>query len=498
MFQDGRLFYNRKSTDAAKRNLLHMERIDERMMSYTSLEEEKGRAQTTLLQAKLRSPLPRQTDLSRLRLMAQLAPASGGSVTLVSAPPGFGKTTLAATWAARHRDRVAWLSLDEGDNDPVRFWRYVIAALRTVAPEVGETMWEMVERGPPDWEEAVATLLNELGTAVSRPAPITLILDDYHLINASAIHQGLSYLLHYQPSNLSVILLTRADPPLALARLRVAEKLQEVRAADLRFTAAETEAFFAGALDFSLSAAALATLNGHIEGWGAGLQLAALALKGLDRSQAEPFIRSFSGAHRYVLNYLLQEVVGRQPAHVADFLLQTAVLPFLTAPLCAAVTGFADAPQILSRLANNDLFILPLDSAGVWYRYHRLFAEALRGHLAQTQPDLIPELLQRAADWYRAQGMSDDMPAALLAAPLPERHVLNGEPIIALLDPLTERELEVLYLIAEGLSNQQIADQLVIGVGTVKGHINHLLSKLSAQNRTEAVARARRLGLLMR
>lgn len=467
-------------------------------MSYASVEEEKGGAKATLLQAKLRPPLPRPTGLARPRLMAQLAPASGGSVTLVSTPPGFGKTTLAATWAARYRNRVAWLSLDEGDNDPARFWRYLIAALRTVAPEVGETMEELLAaESPPDWEEAAVTLLNDLGTAVSPAAPITLILDDYHLINASAIHQGLSYLLHYQPSNLSVIILTRADPPLALARLRVAEKLQEVRAADLRFTAAETEAFFAAALDFSLSAAALATLDGHIEGWGAGLQLAALALKGLERSEAEPFIRSFSGAHRYVLNYLLQEVVGRQPAHVADFLLQTAVLPFLTAPLCAAVTGFADAPQILSRLANDDLFILPLDSAGVWYRYHRLFAEALRGHLAQTQPDLIPELLQRAADWHRAQGMSDDMPATLLAAPLPERYVLNGEPIIALLDPLTERELEVLCLIAEGLSNQQIADRLVIGVGTVKGHINHLLSKLSAQNRTEAVARARRLGLLI-
>ncbi len=319
-------------------------------------------------------------------------------------------------------------------------------------------------------------LINEI-TAVSPNAPaITLILDDYHLIQTHTIHQSLSFFLYHQPRSLHVIILTRADPPLALARLLVQGHLREIRAIDLQFTQEEMVAFFDCALTFELSPGALATLAHRVEGWAAGLQLAALSLKGLPQAEREPFIQAFSGAQRHVLHYLLEEVLQRQPKPVQSFLLQTAVLPHLTSDLCTAVTGQADAGQILARLADEEMFITPVDETGQWYRYHHLFTGALRNHLEQKDPDQICELRRRAAAWYAEQGLSE-----------------AEEP---LLDPLTERELEILTLVAQGFSNKKISDRLVISVGTVKGHINHLLSKLNAQNRTEAVVHAKRLGVL--
>ncbi len=437
--------------------------------------------QNVLLHTKLAIPPAHSFFVPRYRLTHQLEGASAGCVTLVSAPAGFGKTTLVGEWARQGNGRVAWLSLDEGDNDVVCFWRYIIAALQTVATSVGQHALPALPQFVSEaGERPLALLINELNMASTAADPITLVLDDYHLIHISAIHQSLSFFLYHLPQSLHVVILTRADPPLALARLRVLGRLAELRAADLQFTPAEMDAFFAHALDFELPTEAVATLGGRIEGWPAGLQLAALSLKGLPAGERELFIQAFSGAQRFILDYLLEEVLQQQPERIQTFLRQTAVLHHLTPALCTAVTGCEDAGQILARLADNNLFIVPLDEAGNWYRYHRLFADALRHYLAQTEPALISELRRRANAWYAEQGLGSDL----------------SEMFDPLLEPLTERELETLALIARGLSNQEIADQLVISVGTVKGHINHLLSKLGARNRTEAVAHAHRLGLL--
>ena len=336
----------------------------------------------------------------------------------------------------------------------------------------------------------VGLLLNEISHGTEH---LTLVLDDYHLIHNNAIHHSLGYLLHRQPPQLQIMLLTRADPPLALARLRVQGRLSELRAADLRFTDAESAAFFGCILTAQLSPAALNSLLESIEGWPAGLQLAALSLQGLPELESEAFVSAFDGRERFVLSYLIEEVLGRQPPRIQTFLLHTSVLRTLTPALCTAVTGYADARQILLQLAAENLFIFPLQDLGEWFRYHRLFAGALRSHLEDTQPDLIPELRRRATAWYAAQGIHEGVSGHLLPAmsPLP----LDEDTDLPLVEPLTTREWEILALIAQGFSNQQIAEQLVIAIGTVKGHIHHTLSKLGVQNRTQAVARARQLGL---
>lgn len=436
-----------------------------------------GPGQPVLLGTKLGVPPPLACFIPRARLADRLAGQSARLVTVVSAPAGFGKTALVAAWARQQARPVAWLSLGEEDNHLPCFWGYVTAALQTACPP------GLVTRAGPDrftadlWEQSLAQLINEL-TAVS--ADLTLVLDGYHLIHTPAIHQSLSSFLNHQPALLHVILLTRADPPLGLARLMVQGRLHEIRAADLLFTPAETAAFFHCALQFDLPSGDLAALTNRIEGWPAGLQLAALSLQGLPKTARESLIEAFGGAQRHVLHYLLEEVLQRQPAEVQTFLLQTAVLSHLTPPLCTAVTGHPEAGHMLARLADEALFIVPLDDNGQWYRYHHLFAEALRSHLEQTNPAQAAVLRQRVAMWYAAQGLGCSAQAADLL----------------LLEPLTERELEVLMLVAEGLPNKKIAQRLVISVGTVKGHLNHLLSKLNAQNRTEAVAHAQRLGLI--
>ena len=434
-----------------------------------------------LLRTKITVPILRGCLIERSRLTSQLDVDLSGCVTLISAPAGFGKTTLIMTWAARRNGRVAWLSLDESDNDPARFWQYVTAALQTVSENMGSRITAVLRNmSSPDWEMVVTQLINDLIKIPAGNAPITLVFDDYHLIHANSIHQSLSFLLHHQPPQLHVVILTRSDPPLALARLRVKGRLHELRAADLRFTIGEAGDFFRCVLPFDLSGATLKTLSERIEGWAAGLQLAALSLRGLSAAEADPFVQAFSGAQRYVLHFLLEEVYQRQPERIRDFLLQTAVLPTLNPSLCTAVTGYDDAGSILGQLAEQNLFVLPLDEAGQWYRYYRLFADALRSRLEQTQGHLIPELHRRAAAWYSEQGVGSALPD--LGALLP--------------DPLTGREVEVLEMIARGLSNQQIADTLVISVGTVKGHVTHLLDKLDAHSRTAAVVHAQRLGLL--
>lgn len=365
-----------------------------------------------LLRTKLAIPQRRACLIERPRLMERLAAAPPGGVLLVSAPAGFGKTTLIADWTAVNRSPLAWFSLDEADNQPRLFWRYVVAALRTAnAPIRAEIDQYLGAGAAPNWDSLVAMLLNDVSQCVE---PVALVFDDYHLIHNEAIHHSLSYMLHRQPPQLQVIFLTRADPPLALARLRVAGRLRELRAADLRFTDTESAAFFNCVLAAHLSPAALDTLASRIEGWAAGLQLAALSLQGLPKAESEAFVSEFDGRERYVLRYLVDEVLDRQPLRIQTFLLHTSVLRTLTPDLCTAVTGFTGARQILLQLAAGNLFVFPLQGMGEWFRYHRLFAGALRSQLEYTEPDLIPDLRRRATAWYAAQGIHDGLSGHLL------------------------------------------------------------------------------------
>jgi LuxR family maltose regulon positive regulatory protein len=316
-------------------------------------------------------------------------------LTLISAPAGFGKTTLLSEWAAGCGQPVAWLSLDDGDNDPARFLTYLIAALQKARPDVGKTALQMLHSPqPPPIETALTILINEIAES-SRS--VALILDDYHLIEAQAIHDGLTFLLDRLPPQLHLIIVTRADPPLPLNRLRARGQLAELRTRDLSFTIEEAAVFLNDCLHLGLSLEDIATLDARTEGWIAGLQLVALAMQGRD---ASAFVQSFGGSHRFILGYLVEEVLDRQPRDIQDFLLKTAILERMTAPLCEAVTQREDGQELLRHLEQANLFLVPLDSEGGWYRYHHLFAELLYGRLQQTRPDQVPILHRRASEWY--------------------------------------------------------------------------------------------------
>jgi LuxR family transcriptional regulator, maltose regulon positive regulatory protein len=365
-----------------------------------------------LIATKLYRPRPRRALVARPRLRARLDRGAAGPLTLVAAPPGFGKTTLLAEWLATTRSderAAAWLSLDRSDNQPAAFWTALIAALRRAVPGVGAGAPALLESPPLD--AVLATLLNELGTL---PHDVVLVLDDYHAIDARDIHEGMTFLLDHLPPQLHLVLATRADPPLPLARLRARGELVELRAADLRFTPAEAATFLNEAMRLDLAAADVAALEARTEGWIAGLQLAALSLQG--RADATGFIAAFAGDDRYVLDYLADEVLARQPATVRDFLLHTAILDQLSGPLCATVTGRDDGGALLAALERGNLFVVPLDDKRRWYRYHHLFADVLRAHLLAEQPGRVPELHRRASDWYERHDLPDAAIRHALAA----------------------------------------------------------------------------------
>jgi LuxR family maltose regulon positive regulatory protein len=450
--------------------------------------------QEVLLLTKLAIPQRRACLIKRPRLAERLQHQPENSVVLVVAPAGYGKTTLLTWWAEAIDGRLAWFSLDEADNEPARFWRYVVTALRTAGAGMSQDVDALLQdKSRMAWEEVAGLMINDLSQMKEQ---ITLVLDDYHLIHNNAVHHSLGYLLHRQPLQLQVIMLTRADPPLALARLRVQGRLSELRAADLRFTTEEMEAFLSCSLSIRLQPQAMRALADRIEGWAAGLQLAALSMRGLAEEEASAFVRGFGGEEKFVVSFLVEEVLQRQPARIQTFLLYSSVLRTLNPGLCTAVTGFADARQILLQLAADNLFVFPLEGMDEWFRFHRLFAGALRHHLEKSEPDLIPELRRRATTWFAAQGIREGVAGQLLPEMVEEPRRILEEDGGLVVEALTPREWEILVLITQGFSNQQIAEQLVISIGTVKGHINHILGKLNAQNRTEAAARARQLGLL--
>ena len=298
---------------------------------------------------------------------------------MLAAPAGFGKTTLLTDWLATlppGAPSVAWLSLDRRDNDPSLFWTYVVTAMRTAVDGLGSDALQLLSSSSPSTEAALAALLNDLG---GRPEDLLLILDDYHLIEAPDVHEGMTFLLEHRPPQLHVVLATRTDPPLPLARMRARGQLVEVRAADLRFTVEESAAYLNGPMELRLSEGDLAALDGRTEGWIAALQLAALSMQGRDDVSA--FIAGFAGDDRYVVDYLGEEVLARQSAAVREFLLRTSILERLTGPLCDAVTGRDGGKATLVALERANLFVVPLDDRRQWYRYHHLFADVLHAHL---------------------------------------------------------------------------------------------------------------------
>ncbi len=365
-----------------------------------------------LLTTKLFIPQGRANLVPRPRLTERLNEELGRRLALVSAPAGFGKTTLLSEWASSLVDgasgvRVGWLSLDEGDNEPARFWAYLVAALQAACPGVGAAAWDLLHaQHSPHINTILATLINDVARL---PGEVVAVLDDYHLIDNPAIHAGLSYLLHHLPPQMHLVIAGRADPPLALARLRARGQLVELRTEDLRFTPEEAAAFLSRVLGPDLSPENIATLAARTEGWIAGLQLAVLSLR--DRENIDQFIQSFAGDDRYILEYLAEEVLQRQTQSVQTFLLQTSILDRLCGPLCDAVTGRDDGQEMLETLEAANLFTIGLDSRKRWYRYHRLFADLLRHRLHASRPRELAALHRRAATWYEA----NELPLRALA-----------------------------------------------------------------------------------
>ncbi|HUM72288.1 MAG TPA: hypothetical protein PLK31_25980, partial [Chloroflexota bacterium] len=343
------------------------------------------------------------------------------------APAGYGKTTVVVSWlAAQPAAQSCWLSLEESDNDPVRFWTYVIAALQTAVPDIGEQSLALLQSPqPPSLSLVLTFLLNELAAL---PDPLFLVMDDYHFITHQTIHQSVTFLLDNLPASVHLILTCRADPPLPLSRLRVRGQLTELREKDLRFTPEEITRFMAQVFGLSLTAVQSEALATHTEGWVAGLQLAGLAVEG--RANVAAALNSFRGSHRHLVDYLTEEVLIRQPAPIQRFLHYTAVLDRLCAPLCTAVLAgeewqleiegqspIADVQSLLEYLERANLFLIPLDDDRGWYRYHHLFADLLRFRVAQTTDQAtLRQIHQRAAAWFAAQQYGDEASHHALAA----------------------------------------------------------------------------------
>jgi LuxR family transcriptional regulator, maltose regulon positive regulatory protein len=368
-----------------------------------------------LVTTKLRAPRTRPNLVDRPRLREVLARNEVCPLTLVSAPAGFGKTTLLGDWSeqlSRDGKSVAWVSLDLSDNDPARFLTYLVGALQEIEEGIGEGVLASL-RSPqmPPIEALMGVLVNELAEVAHE---ITVILDDYHLIDSDPVHEAVSFLLEHLPENARLVISSRADPPLPLARLRVRDQMTEVRAADLRFTPEEASAFLNDVMGLSLSEGDVAVLEGVTEGWIAALQLAALSMR--DRQDTSGFVESFSGSNRHVLDFLAEEVLERQPEGVREFLLKTSVLERMSASLCDSLTSRNDGQQMLERLEHENLFVIALDDERQWYRYHHLFADVLRSRLQREQPERIRELHLRAAAWYEQNGWTSEAIRHALAA----------------------------------------------------------------------------------
>jgi LuxR family transcriptional regulator, maltose regulon positive regulatory protein len=370
-----------------------------------------------LLATKLHLPRPRPGFVPRPRLVSRLDEGLARGLVLVCAPAGYGKTVALADWARRSGRPVAWLSLDAGDNDPVRFWRHVVAAVGPVKPGIEGRVLPLFGPPPPSlFEGPVTALINELAAQPGDDKAI-LILDDYHLIDAEPVHESLLLLLEHLPPGLKVVLASRSDPPLSLGRLRAGGQLAELHAAELRFSAEEAAALLqrvAEGASSALSDADVAVLTARTEGWAAGLQLAGLSLRG--QADTAEFVAAFSGSHRYVLDYLAEEVLERLDGQMRDFLLETSVLERLSGELCDAVTGRTGSQALLERVERAGLFLVPLDEVRGWWRYHHLFADLLLARLRRERPARAVVLHRAAAAWYEERDLADDAVPHALAA----------------------------------------------------------------------------------
>jgi LuxR family maltose regulon positive regulatory protein len=528
-----------------------------------------------LLQTKIAVPLPRAHTIARHQLLALMPSAPGTRLALLSAPAGFGKTTTLAAWCharAAQGAAVAWVTLDAGDNDQARFLAYLYAAVARAVGARDGVRAAMDAAWPADRTAALIQLINALA---GFDRDVVLVLDDYHLVGAPAIHSALAFLLDHLPERVCIAIGSRVDPPLPLARLRASDLLVELRAAQLRFSPAEVQLVVQSVCNRPLAADEVQAIFGYAEGWPAAVQLAAFALRAEAWSRAaevgeapmDRALECLDASQHYVFAYLADDVFARQPPHLKTFLLQTAILDRMCGPLCDAVLlGARDeglraseavalpnpkllaaspssySQLILDQIERANLFLVPLDRERRWFRYHYLFHAFLRAQLACEPRARLAELHRRASAWFERNQLPADAVRHTLAAGdmahateliarAPAGMALHGQrgeyrarlrdtrqtgargeaaqdskvwpapPSVFLVasepvETLSERELEVLQLIAGGASNQTIATALVISLGTVKSHINHILGKLAASNRTEAVARARNLGLL--
>ncbi|MEQ8673427.1 MAG: LuxR C-terminal-related transcriptional regulator [Aggregatilineales bacterium] len=353
-----------------------------------------------ILATKLYIPVLRSGSVLRARLLDRMNGGLRGKLTLISAPAGFGKTTLVTGWIASDERPAAWLSLDEADSDPVRFITHFIAALRTIEPEIGAGLLKLLESPqPPPIDSLLTPLLNELA-AIQQD--FVLVLDDYHILDSHEIDNSLAFLIDNQPPQMHLIITTREDPRLPLARLRARAQLTELRAADLRFTADEAAAFLNSAMGLNLSGEDIIALERRTEGWIAGLQLAAISMQG--QPDTHTFVQLFTGTHRFIVDYLVEEVLDHQPDPVRDFLFQTSILDRLCASLCDAVTGRDDSQAMLEQLERSNMLLVPLDNQRQWYRYHHLFAEVLQTYARKADPDSVADWQKRASLWHEQNG----------------------------------------------------------------------------------------------
>ncbi|WAC90287.1 LuxR C-terminal-related transcriptional regulator [Mycobacterium sp. Aquia_213] len=457
-----------------------------------------------LLAAKSAPPAIRARLIERAALIEKLSAEPSRKLTLLSAPAGWGKTTLLAQWAsgADDRRRRGWLSLDASDNDPARFWACAIAALGEASRGVAPRALELIKMGADPRQVVLPTLLDALAAIDYQ---IALILDDYHLVENRTVHEQVGFVVERMPQTLQLVIATRSDPMLPLARLRARGELLELRAEELRFQAGEAADLLDGVLGLKLTDAQVQLLFRRTEGWAAGLYLAGLSLAG--RTDAEAFIQTFAGDNRHIVDYLIAEVLDGQPPHIRHFLLRTSLLGRLSGALCDAMLQTSDSASVLEQIERENLFVLPLDMSRHWYRYHQLFAELLRTELRRSEPDLVADLHRRAAAWFEAEGLIEEAERHLVAAGDIARNadLIAAESVnefnsgvrgCAVGEELTPKELEVLRLLSTRLSRREIGARLYISLNTVKTHQRAVYRKLRVEHRSAAVSRARELALL--